>query len=160
MIKNLLTRRGIALCCWIALFLSFSPIMYAFNYNEKVAQTITGTVTDDKNEPLLGASVVVKGTTNGVLTDESGRFSISVPDAQTVLVFSFIGHETQEVVVGVQTALNIVLVADAKALDEVVILGYLPTKRENILGAVGNLKAEQITQVTPVSTFDAVQGRL
>jgi TonB-dependent starch-binding outer membrane protein SusC len=160
MIKNLRTRRGVALCCWIVLFLSFSPILYAFNDNNKVAQTITGTVTDDKNEPLVGASVVVKGTTNGTLTDASGQFNLTVPDAKTVLVITFIGYQTQEIVVGTQTTLNIVLAEDATALNEVVILGYLPTKRENILGAVGNLKAEQLAQVTPVSTFDAVQGRL
>jgi TonB-dependent starch-binding outer membrane protein SusC len=126
----------------------------------KPAITVTGSVTDEKGEPLVGATIVVKGTTNGVLTDVDGKFSISVPDDKTVLIFQFIGYATQEVTVGNQTEILVKLDQLDKSLSEVVVVGYGTSVRRDILGAVSSVKDKDIEQITPVNTFDAMQGRL
>ncbi len=90
--------------------------------------TITGTVTDTKGESLPGVSVVVKGTTQGVITDINGVYSISVSGPQT-LVFSFVGMKIQEILLAKQTVVDVVLEADAIGLNEVVAIGYGSKKR-------------------------------
>ena len=85
--------------------------------------TVTGRVVDEKGAGLPGVNVVIKGGSNGTQTDSDGKFSLSVPEG-TTLVFSFVGYTSQEVVVGSQTTINLALVPDAKALSEVVVVGY------------------------------------
>ena len=76
------------------------------------------------------------------------------------LVFSYIGFETKEVAIGNKTNMTVTLAEDVEGLDEVVVIGYAPISRKKVLGAIGTVKQEKIIQSTPVSTFDAVQGRL
>jgi TonB-dependent starch-binding outer membrane protein SusC len=130
------------------------------NISPKPVIPVTGTVTDEKGEPLVGATVVVKGTTNGVLTDVDGKFTISVPDDKAVLVFQFIGYAPLEFTIGSQTDITIKLEQLDKSLSEVVVVGYGTSVRRDILGAVSSVKDRDIEQVTPVNTFDAMQGRL
>jgi TonB-dependent starch-binding outer membrane protein SusC len=127
---------------------------------ESMAIPIKGKVVDNKNEPMIGVSVQVKGTTIGASTNAAGEFSISVPNAQSVLVFTFIGYAAKQVTVGNRTVINITLEDDIKSLDEIVVVGYATTSRKDILGSVGSIKEKQIVQTTPVNAFDAVQGRL
>ena len=123
-------------------------------------RTITGTIVEENGEPLIGVSVLIKGTTTGTSTSIDGTFSINVPNAKSILVFTFIGYETQEVLVGTKSKIDLTLKVDSKNLDEVVVVGYATTTRKDILGSVGSIKEKDIIQTTPVNAFDAVQGRL
>lgn len=101
-----------------------------------IERKVSGRITDEKGEPLPGASILVKGTQQGMITDVEGRFSIEVPDENTVLVFSFVGYVSQEIPVGHQTTIEVVLTVDEKALEEVVVVGYGTEAKINITGAV------------------------
>jgi TonB-linked SusC/RagA family outer membrane protein len=109
---------------------------------------ITGVVTDDANEPLVGVTVAEKGTTKGSVTDVDGRFSIDATPGST-LVFSFIGFTNQEVVVGTQTVLNIKLAAGALQLNEVVAVGYQTFRKSDVTGSISSLKASELNLTTP-----------
>lgn len=121
---------------------------------------IKGNVKDATGEILAGVSVQIKGTSTGTTTDGSGNYQLSVPNKNAVLIFSFIGYLTQEVVVNNQTIVNVSLKEDSQSLDEVVVVGYATTSRKDILGSVSSIKEKEIVQTTPVNAFDAVQGRL
>ena len=122
------------------------------------AQTITGTVTDDSG-PLPGASIVVKGTTNGTQTDFDGNYTLNGVDSQATLVFSYLGYSTQEIVVNGRSVINVVLAQDAEALEEVVVLGYGQTQNKRLVTtAVATVKAAQIREL-PISQAEAaLQG--
>ncbi len=124
------------------------------------AETISGNVIDENDEPLVGVNVQIKGTTKGTSSDANGDFKITVPNKKSILVFTFIGYNSKEIVVGNQTIIKVVLSPDEKTLNEVVVVGYATTNRKDILGSVGSIKEKQIIQTTPVNAFDAVQGRL
>jgi TonB-dependent starch-binding outer membrane protein SusC len=127
---------------------------------KSLAITITGKILSETKEPLVGATVAVKGTTNGTVTDENGQFSLSVPDKEAVLLVQFISYLSQEIKVGDQTDFIITLEPNDKTLGEVVVIGYGTTNRRDILGAVSSVKEKDIEQTTPVNAFDAIQGRL
>ncbi|AZQ59154.1 TonB-dependent receptor [Maribacter sp. MJ134] len=119
-------------------------------------QTVTGTVSDEDG-PLPGASVVVKGTTTGVSTDFDGNFTIEANTDDT-LMFSYIGYAGQEIRVGNQSTINVILAADNK-LDEVVVIGYGTSTKKDLTGSVSSVSSEEITQI-PASRVDQVlQGR-
>ena len=102
---------------------------------------ITGTITDAFGDPLPGVNVVVKGTSIGVVTDLNGRYSITVPNRDAILQFSFVGYVTQEVVIGAQNAININLSEDTKAIEEVVVVGYGTQKKSDLTGAITDRKS-------------------
>ncbi|GAB2787247.1 TonB-dependent receptor [Rhabdobacter roseus] len=119
--------------------------------------TVRGTVVDGK-DALPGVSVVVKGTTTGTTTDGNGRFELAVPNAQVVLVFSFVGYLSQEVAVGNRSEFNITLEADVRALEEVVVVGYGTQKKENLTGAVSTINAKDIENRPVSNVAMALQG--
>lgn len=123
------------------------------------AITVSGRVVDDTGSPMPGVNVVVKGTTVGTTTDIDGRYSISVEDGNAVLVFSFIGYETQEVTVGSQSVINITLVTDIKTLSEVVVVGYGTQKRSSVTGAIASVSAKELSALPSVSVDQNLQGR-
>ncbi|MDR2914718.1 MAG: SusC/RagA family TonB-linked outer membrane protein [Tannerella sp.] len=104
-------------------------------------RTITGTVVDKIGEPVIGANVVEKGTTNGIITDIDGRFTINVENNVTLKI-SYIGYVTQEITPGNQSQLNIVLLEDLQALDEVIVIGYGTARRQDYTGSVSSVKLE------------------
>lgn len=113
---------------------------------------ITGVVTDGTNEAIIGANVIVKGTTLGTITDLDGRFSLDVPD-NAVLQVSYIGYTTKEVAVDNQTTIHITLIEDSKTIDEVVVIGYGSVKKSNLTGAVSSIKTTELQQ-TPMTSID------
>lgn len=121
---------------------------------------IRGRVTEENGEPLPGVNVLIKGTTIGTTTDATGEYSLQVPDATSVLVFSFIGYITQEVAVGSQTTINITLSADMQALEEVVVVGYGTMKKSDLTGAVASVNSESISRTNPVQAARALQGQV
>ncbi|MFH6604990.1 SusC/RagA family TonB-linked outer membrane protein [Maribacter algicola] len=121
--------------------------------------TVSGTVTDETGAPLPGANVVVKGTTDGTQTDFDGNYTLNV-DSDAVLVFSYLGFQTQEVSVGGQSTVNVTLIEDAAALEEVVVTGYqVETKRETT-AAVSVVAAEDLAAVPSGNIEQQLQGRV
>ena len=124
-------------------------------------RTITGTVTDNKQEPLIGVNVVVKGNTSvGAITDLNGKYSLSVPEGKATLVFSYIGYVTQEVSVGSRNTVDVVLVDDAQALDEVVVVGYGVVKKRDLVGSIASVKSKDITAVPTSNVLESMQGKI
>ncbi|HPE75349.1 MAG TPA: TonB-dependent receptor, partial [Draconibacterium sp.] len=121
-------------------------------------KTVTGIVKDDGGVPLPGVSVIIKGTTNGVATGIDGEFSLSGVNSETILLFSFVGFEPQEISVGNQTAFNVTLVPSSIGLDEVVAIGYGTQKKANLTGAVGLATAERLENRPIVSAGQGLQG--
>jgi len=121
----------IALLCWLLL-----PTGIARGQDRV---TVSGTVTDENDLPVIGANVLVKNTVNGVSTDVDGHFSISLQGVGNVLVFSYLGYETQELAVGNRTTLNVKLVPDSKTVEEVVVVGYGTQKKASVVGAIATV---------------------
>ncbi|MDD7888088.1 TonB-dependent receptor [Flavivirga sp. 57AJ16] len=122
---------------------------------------VTGTVTDEKGLPLSGVTVLIKGTIKGAATNFDGHYSITVPFSENVLVFSFLGYETKEILVKDQTVIDVRLKELITSLDETVIIGYGKVKRENLTGSVGTIDAKNITNQVPTINLDyALQGQV
>ena len=120
---------------------------------------ITGVVKDNTGEPVIGANVVQKGTTNGTITDVEGRFSLDVPD-KAVLLISYIGYTPKEVLVGSQSSLIVELSEDTEALEEVVVIGYGTAKKKDLTGAITQVRAEEITKTNSPNLGSALQGKI
>ncbi|WP_254412625.1 TonB-dependent receptor [Dyadobacter diqingensis] len=109
-----------------------------------VERIIKGQVTDEKNEPLIGVSILVKNSAKGIVTDQHGHYSLAIVDEEnTVLVFSFIGFIKQEIIAGNQSVINVTLRSDLQKLNEVVVVGYGTQKRGDITGSVGTVKIDR-----------------
>lgn len=120
---------------------------------------ITGTVTDEKGEPIIGANVVEKGTTNGVVTDVEGKFTLTIP-LHAILQVSFIGYNPQEIKVTTKNTLNITLAENTQALDEVVIVAYGVQKKVNVTGAVASVGGDALNNRPVMSAATGLQGML
>lgn len=122
---------------------------------------ISGQVKDEKEEPLPGVNILVKDTQQGVITDSDGKFSIEVPDENAVLVFSFVGYATQEVVVGNRTNLALQLKVDQKSLDELIVIGYQKRQRGEITGSIAEIGGSEVEKTSsPSNITRALQGRI
>lgn len=120
--------------------------------------SIKGTVSGSKGEALPGVSILLKGTQRGTTSDESGRFSLSVPDEKAVLVLSYVGYVSQEVVAGNRTTLDIILQEDVALLDEMVVVGYGSQRKINLTGSVSSIGGEQINRRTVSQSSQLLQG--
>ena len=139
----------------IAAFLLVTTISFAQNFN------VNGTLVEaDTNFPLLGASVIQKGTSNGVISDFDGNFSIDGIPMNAVLEISYLGFETKEVVVTSANFLNIKLETDSESLDEVVVVGYGTQRKKEITGAVSVVSSETIEELAPTRIEEALQGQI
>ena len=122
-------------------------------------KNIKGLVTDEKNEPLIGVSVVEVGTSNGTITDVDGKFEINVSSNST-LKFSYIGYNVLEKKIGTQTVMNVVLTEAASELDEVVVVGYGTVKKRDLTGSVTSVDSEKLLQSPALSAAEAIQGKV
>ncbi len=121
--------------------------------------TVNGKVTDSgTGMPFPSANVIEKGTSNGVITNFDGEYSIEVP-ANAVLVFSYLGYTTREVEVNGQNSLDLILESESSALDEVIVMGYGTQKKSDVTGSVSSVSAEEITQLATQRVDQALQGR-
>ncbi|MCB0475978.1 MAG: carboxypeptidase-like regulatory domain-containing protein, partial [Flavobacteriaceae bacterium] len=123
-------------------------------------RTVSGTVSDDSGGPLPGASVLVKGTNTGTTTDFDGNYSITVPNDQAVLVFSFLGYKTKEVAVGNQATLNVTLTEDSESLKEVVVsvLGF-KENRDQVASTYSVINAESVLESKEPTVINALAGK-
>ena len=134
-------------------FLAFMLILCTTTLVYAQTVTVTGTVTDTMNEPLIGVNVQVKGTTIGTVTDINGKYALSVSGSQSVLVFSYVGYLPQEITVGNQQVINVTLRDDLQNLEEVIVIGYGTQRKSDLTGAVASVKMTEISQ-TPISSID------
>jgi TonB-linked SusC/RagA family outer membrane protein len=123
--------------------------------------TVRGTVTDaTTGEALPGVNIVVKGTTTGVMTDGSGKYTLDVPNASVSLQFSFIGYITQEVALGGQTTINVALASDVAQLSEVVVVGYGTQLKKDLTGSVTNVQAARLLDRPAFNVAQAIGGKV
>ena len=120
-------------------------------------KTITGTIVDPSRMPVIGANVMVKGTTNGTITDMDGKFSLEVPKG-SILQISYIGFANQEIKIEDQKILSIKLQEDAEALDEVVVIGYGAVKKKDLTGAVAQVKTDEYETQQSTNVLDMLNG--
>lgn len=147
-------------CMSIFLICLMGMLSLATSYAQSgSAGTISGNVKDSQGETIIGASVVVKGTTTGTVTDLDGNFQINASAGNT-LVISYIGYKPQEIVVGNQKNINIVLSDDTELLSEVVVIGYGSVKKDDATGSVVAIKADEINRGLVTSATDLVLGRI
>jgi TonB-linked SusC/RagA family outer membrane protein len=119
---------------------------------------ITGRVTDEKGEGLPGVSIVVKGTQKGTTSDTRGQFQLDVIEKGAILVFSFVGYESQEVSIGTQTTMNVTLKVSERGLQEVVVVGYGEQRKSDVTGATSTVTAKEIAKRPLVRVEQALQG--
>ncbi len=122
-------------------------------------RTITGSVTDNNNQPVVGASVIVRGTNFGTITDEQGRYTITIPNDQSTLIVSYVGYETRELNVRGQSTVDISLGSTGSTLNEVVITGYTSQARKDISGSVAVVNAADLKSVPSANAEQQLQGR-
>lgn len=136
--------------------------LFSFSFVLAIAQNaiqISGTVTDDKGAPLLGASVILKGSKNGAVTNNNGVYSFKLNKSGTI-IFSYAGYQSKEVIVSASQALNVSLVASDKALNDVVVTGYSRQSKRDVTGAVSTISSDVVSK-TPVTDIGSVlQGRV
>ena len=161
--RNFLFVNKLLLCLCLALPMNgFAEGVLEKNHSQGINQqkVVKGTVLDEAGESLIGVNVTVKGTTTGVITDFEGRFSLNVPTSSSVLVFSYVGYQKQEVVVGNNTQLTISMAPEATGLDEVVVIGYGTVKKSNLTGAVASVKGDDLPKAALATISSMLQGRV
>ncbi|WP_036145564.1 SusC/RagA family TonB-linked outer membrane protein [Maribacter sp. Hel_I_7] len=136
----------------VFLLLGMSSVLWA-------QSSVTGTVADDQGMPIPGASIVVKGTSNGTVTDFDGNFSISVEEGN-VLSVSYLGYKPVEVAYSGQSNISVTMTEDTAQLDEVVVIGYGSVKKSDLTGAVASVDSETLTEQRKTDIGQAIQGRI
>jgi TonB-linked SusC/RagA family outer membrane protein len=127
---------------------------------EQYAIVITGKVTNEQGQPMQSVSVKVKSADRGVTTDQNGMYSITVPNARAVLVFSYVGYLDLQMEAGTQGTVNIVMTPLNQSLENVIVVGYGTVKKKDLTGSVVSVKTEEITKVAASSPMEALQGKV
>ena len=122
------------------------------------SRTVSGVVLDDFGEPLLGAFVVEKGTTNGTSTDFDGKFVLTVASSNSILEFQFIGFKTQEIPVGDQTTFTVQMMTDANLMEEVVVTAFATQKKVNVTGAISAVNGNDLVAAPVANISNALIG--
>ena len=142
-------------------FLSLLLLFMAFVSVQVYAQDVkvSGTINDSMG-PIIGANVIEKGTTNGVITDVDGKFTLTVSSKDAVIQISYIGFTSQEFKVGNQTVFNIKLSEDTQKLDEVVVVGYGSQRKSDLTGGIVAVGEEKLQMVTTNNLMDKLAGQI
>ncbi|MFN7116549.1 MAG: SusC/RagA family TonB-linked outer membrane protein, partial [Saprospiraceae bacterium] len=122
-------------------------------------RTVTGTVVDETNEPLIGASILVKGTTIGTVTEADGTYTLTLSENATTLIFSYTGYATQEIPIGASNVIDVTLTTDVAQLSEVVVTGYSEVERRRLTASVSTIDNEAIENVPLPDVNQLIQGR-
>lgn len=125
-----------------------------------VLAMVSGRVTDEKNAPLPGVNILEKGTTNGVVSDSDGNYTINVSSGDATLVFSFIGYLTEEIQVNNRSSVDLQMQIDSQTLKEVVVVGYGTQEKKDVTGSISSLKGVEFQNLPVASASQALQGRL
>lgn len=133
--------------------------LYSFIMMSAQNKQVTGIITDSYKESVIGATVMEKGTPNGVVTDIDGKYTINVKDENSTLVISYIGYKTQEVRVGNKAKINVVLQEDTKELNEVIVIGYGTTTVKSNTGSISSVKADDIANYPSANFANSLSGK-
>lgn len=120
--------------------------------------TIKGTVVDTNGEPVIGATIQVKGTTNGIISDIDGNFTLMGVSSQATLVISFVGYKTQEIQLNGKTTVKVVLKEDSEMLEEVVVVGYGSMRKKDLTGSVIQIRPDKLAAEAPKTVQDVLRG--
>jgi len=160
---TILFRKGLLKIILGVFIFMFSATVMAFSSNvkdKKVQQfEVSGTIADPSGQPLSGANILEKGTSNGALTDFDGNFKITVANGNAILVISYVGYKTQEINVAGQSVINVTLLEDVSALDEVVIVGYGSQTKSNLISSVSKVDTEELTKVPSSDLGEMLRGK-
>ncbi len=144
------------------MFKNFITLLFFSLYTSiLVAQNVqlNGVISDENGDALIGVNVIEKNTSNGSITDLDGSFTLTTQSDSPVLIFSYLGYETKEIVVGDQQQFNIQLLPDSEELDEVVVIGYGVQKKKVVTGAISKVKAEDLEKLPVVRIENSLQGQ-
>lgn len=141
----------------LTILLCLSLVATAFAQSREVSGVV---ISGEDNLPLPGVSILIKGTTSGTVTDVDGRFAITVPNDDAVLVLSFIGFEPMEILVGQKTSFDLRLLPDTKSLEEVIVVGYGEQKKETITGSVATVKGGELAKSPAMNLTNSIAGRM
>lgn len=136
------------------------PIQTTSTTEDRGILEVSGIITDENGEPLPGATILEKGTNNGVAADFDGAFRINVQNSESVLVISYLGYQPQEIIIGTKNQITVRMVPDTAALDEVVIVGYGSMKKRDMTGANSTITGEDLATQSNVSVGSALQGKM
>lgn len=136
----------------------FVFLLSAFPIFAQSTKTITGTVTDQQNEPLIGVTISVVDHIMGTSTDLDGRYSLEVPDDATELRFSYVGYESQNILIGDKNSIDVTLSIDAVGLEEIVVVGYGTMRKKDLTGAVAQINAEELATEATSNVMDMLRG--
>ena len=142
------------------LFLTLALVLLTLGASAQDKITITGTVTDETGEPVIGATVMEALTTNGVVTDFDGNFKIQVKNDKASLKITYIGMLGQNIRVGNQRNIKVVLKDENKSLGEVVVVGYGHQKKESVVGAIGQVSNKELLQSPAANVSQALSGKV
>ncbi|MDR0844418.1 MAG: carboxypeptidase-like regulatory domain-containing protein, partial [Tannerella sp.] len=148
--KNRTILRKILLIVWIC---TSTVVLFA-----QTGQKITGIISDVNGEPIIGANIIEKGTTNGAISDMDGKFNLQVFSGSTVVI-TYVGFQQQEIHITNQTSLTITLEENQQNLDEVVVVGYGSTSKRNLTTSVSTVDASKMKNLPVASITDALAGR-
>ncbi|MDD2549182.1 MAG: carboxypeptidase-like regulatory domain-containing protein, partial [Bacteroidales bacterium] len=143
---------------WVLAVILFMPLL---SNGQTHPEKVTGTITDDKGLGLPGVTIVIENTTLGTYSDIGGKYELSIPSdiKNPVLVYTFIGFETQTRIVGQNTKIDVTLLEESLVLDEVVVVGYGVQRKVDLTGSISSVDAEQIRAVPVAGIDQALQGR-
>ena len=135
-------------------------MLFGFVANAQTGQSVSGIVLDDSETPLIGVSVLEKGTSNGTITDIDGSYSLTLTTENAILVFSYVGYAETEVLVDGRSSVDLTLANDSQLIDEVVVVGYGSRKKSDLTGSVGSVDAEALTERNFTNPLESVQGNI
>lgn len=137
------------------------PLFFLITFQQVSAQskTIRGVVTDDKNQIISGASVIVKGSTAGISADAKGAFTISVSPAAKTLVITAVGYNSQEIAIGNKTIVSVILISPNQVLSDVVVVGYGTARKKDLTGAVSSISAKDLNPGPVTSPLQQIAGK-
>jgi TonB-dependent starch-binding outer membrane protein SusC len=123
-------------------------------------RTVTGKIVDEEGMPIIGATIILKGSSKGTISDLNGNFSIEIPEGEQILVFTYVGMQKQEISITDNLRLNVFMESEAEALEEVVVIGYGVQKKVDLTGSVSVINGESINNSPVIGVDQAMQGRV
>ena len=166
-LERLFQTKGSRKCCLFLFLVTLLSLNYGYSIksissfatsSSEAQVTVSGNVTDDTGQPVPGASVYIKGTSNGTVTDFDGNYSLEA-NVGVTLVFSSVGFDTMEIEYTGQSSVDVILNTDVALLDEVLVIGYGTTKKSDLTGSVSSVKAEEISAFPVLDAVQGLQGR-
>ena len=157
-----------ATCLFLTAGAGMSPV-FATAGNSRVYEngngtqqtvTVSGVVKDKKGEPIIGANIMEKGTTNGTITDFDGKYTLKVKNAKSILTISYIGYKTQEIPVGNGGKKDITMQDDSELMDEVVVIGYGTQRKGDVTSAISSVKSESFVKGAVTDAGQLIQGKV